>query len=240
MELIAEVEPTRSREKLERWIPPLRDLVDWVDVPESPLGVPRAHSIAVASYIQSVYGIPGIAHLRVTDVNIVGLKSLMGAAVLLGVRRVVLLRGDKPSEGNACSDLTPEEAVRHAKSHALGLVEVGLLVSARRELSDIEKRLSSRPDFVLVLNATPTRLRQVSSIASRAGVKIYPYVIVETPRNERLVRSMPKHVVRYGIEDVPRVVESIRGFVDGVVLSVPGDYEGLKMAAEALRDKLSG
>jgi len=240
LEIIAEVEPTRSREKLEKWIPPLKGLVDWIDIPESPLGVPRAHSVAVASYIQSTYGIPTIAHLRVSDVNIVGLKSLVGAAVLLGVRRVVLLRGDKPSEGSMCNDVAPEDAVLHTRSHALGLVEVGLLVSARRELPEVEERLSRRPDFVLVLNATPERLRAVSKVASRIGVRVYPYIIVETVNNAWLVKSMPKHVIRYGVGDVAKMVEQFEGYVDGVVLSVPGDYEGLKLVIERLRHEIKG
>jgi hypothetical protein len=235
LEIIAEVEPTRSREKLKRWVPPLRGLVDWIDIPESPLGVPRAHSIAVASYIQSVYGIPSIAHLRVSDVNVVGLKSLVGAAVLLGVKRVVLLRGDKPSEGSVCSNLAPEDAIQHARNHSLGLVEVGLLVSARRDLPEIEERLSRRPDFILVLNATPERLKVVSEAAARVGARVYPYIIIETPRNQWLVKSMPKHVVRYEASKVSKIVESIKDIVDGVVLSVPGDYEGLRLVAEKLR-----
>ncbi len=234
-EIIGEVEPTRSREKLEKWIPPLRGLLDWIDVPESPLGVPRAHSVAVAAYIQERYGIPGIAHVRVSDVNLVAFKSLVGAAVLLGVTRLVALRGDPPSEGGECGHLRPEDAIGLARSHGLGAVEVGVLVSARRAPAEISARLRSRPDFAFILNSTPQSLRSLVPEAQALGVRIYPYLVVETERNRWLTSRMPAYVPRYSLESVPAVASELEGLADGVVLSVPADYTGLAEAARLVR-----
>ncbi len=236
MEIIAEVEPTRSREKLESWIPPLRGLVDWIDVPESPLGVARAHSVAVAHYVEETYGIPAIAHLRTYDVNLVALRSLVGAAVLLGLKRIVLLRGDPPRSGAPCSSgLDPEAGIVEARTHGLGRLSVGLLLSARKSRSDIQRRLRSGPDFVFVLNAALPRLREIASEARRAGVRVYPYLIVETERNRYITSGMPDYTPRYKVREVLDVVKSLPGLVDGVILSVPGDYESLAIIAERLR-----
>nr|MEB3851143.1 methylenetetrahydrofolate reductase [Desulfurococcales archaeon] len=207
MELIAEVEPTRSREKLEAWIPPLRGLVDWVDIPESPLGVARAHSIAVAHFIEDRYGLPGIAHLRTQDTNEVGLRSLVGAAVLLGLRRLVLLRGDPPRGAAPCGGPGPEEGVAVAREHGLGRLEVGLLLSARKSPAEIRGRLSRRPDFALVLNATPQRLELVGGIARKWGVRLYAYMIVETKSNRWITGRLPPYTPRYTAEEAPEAAE---------------------------------
>jgi len=238
LELVAEVEPTRSREKLEKWIPPLKGLVDWIDIPESPLGVARAHSIAVAHYIQRTYSIPSIAHIRVSDVNRVGLRSLVGAAVLLGVKRVVLLRGDKASDAEACKDLSPEEALREVERHGLGAVEGGLLVSARKTPGEIEARISSKPSFILVLNATPQRMETVARIARRYAVRVYPYLIVETQANRWLIRQMPPYVPRYTSDGIVEIARKFAALSDGLIVSVPGDYEGLHSVVEAIRSNI--
>jgi 5,10-methylenetetrahydrofolate reductase len=239
MEIVAEVEPTRSREKLEKWIPPLRGVVDWIDIPESPLGVARAHSVAVAHYIEANYGIPSIAHLRTMDLNMTGLKSLVGAAVLLGLRRLVLLRGDPPSEGDYCSSgVEPEEGVEEARRHALGRVEIGLLVSARRSDEEIKRRLSAGPDFAMILNASRERLADIARLAARLDVRVYAYLLVETRRNKWITARLPSHTPRYTPEEAVAEAHRISSLVDGLVLSVPGDYEGMALVAERLKSTL--
>ncbi|MEM5873836.1 MAG: hypothetical protein QW065_03505, partial [Acidilobaceae archaeon] len=54
MELVVELEPVKSREKLEKRIKLLAEVADWIDVPDSPLGTTRFFSPIVSCFIKAV------------------------------------------------------------------------------------------------------------------------------------------------------------------------------------------
>ena len=235
MEVIAELEPTRSYEKLQAMMRAVEGLVDWVDFPEAPLGVPRAHSVVVATVVQRDFGLRAIAHVRVLDLDELALNSILGATRLAGIGRVVLLRGD-PGSGGTCRSLGPEEALRILRMQN-PQAEAGLLLSLRKGRELVRERLSAGADFYLVLNARgPGDLRWLSREASARGAKIIPYVIVETPANKRLLEESLPGKPRVPIGELRGYASQLEGVVDGILVSVPGDLRGLREALERLQD----
>lgn len=226
-----EIEPTRSRAKLERLAPPIR-AADWVDVPDSPLGVPRADSVTVACVVRCTYGAEAVAHLRVIDRNAVALRAAVGAAVLAGLRGVVFLRGDRPPGATYVEDLTPEQAAAEARRSYPGL-SVGLLLSIRHGPARARERLG-KADFYLVTNARGRLgdFEEVAREASRLGARLYPYVVVATPRNAHLVGGLRD---AWRLEEVPRAVEAYWGLAAGLLISAPGDFDALAEAVRAAR-----
>ncbi len=235
MRIIAEVAPTRSRDRLASMMARLRGLVDAVDVPEAPLARPGAHSIAVAHMVEHHFGIDAIAHIRLIDVNWTGFESLLGAALLLGVDEVVVLQGDPPLRGNPVDQISTEEAVRFVKekSRYSGL-RVGAVASLARIDAELEERMGIGADFYLVTRlSVPSQLdRPPIQEARRRGAEVYPYIVVATEKNRDLLARSLNPQLFAPVERVPGMVEELQGLADGVLISVPLDFDGL---VEALR-----
>lgn len=232
MELLAEVEPTRSSMKLSALASAAR-YADWVDVPDSPMGVPRSLSLIVAHILQCSHGLAAIPHVRVVDHNRIAIESIVGSLGIAGFRRIVFLRGDAPRGSSYVSDVTPEEAVEMVRMRYSGSIEAGLILSMRKPLHEISSRLA-KADFFLVLNAESywDRFEQASKEAKRVGAKLYPYVVVETPVNTNLL-SRAGVKAPWRLSQVKEAVEKFWGLVSGILVSVPGDPRGL---AEALKE----
>ncbi|GAB6148515.1 methylenetetrahydrofolate reductase [Stetteria hydrogenophila] len=232
MELLVEIEPTRSAERLSRLASAAR-LADWVDVPESPMGVPRSLSLLVAHKLQCSYGLAAIPHVRVIDHNLIAVKSIIGSLGVAGFRRIVFLRGDTPEGATYLNDVAPEEAAGMVRERYAGSVEAGLILSMRKPLQEVVKRLA-KADFFLVTNADYNweRYVEASREARRLGVKLYPYVIVETPGNQGLLERLGIRTP-WRLGRIREAVEKYWGLASGILLSAPGDPEGL---AEAVRE----
>ncbi len=232
MELLAEVEPTRSPMKLSALASAAR-YADWIDVPDSPMGVPRSLSLIVAHILQCSHGLAAIPHVRVVDHNRIAMESIVGSLGIAGFRRIVFLRGDTPQGSTYVSDVTPEEAVEMVRMRYSGSIEAGLILSMRKPLHEIYSRLT-KADFFLVLNAESywDRFEQASKEAKRVGVKLYPYVVVETPVNACLL-SRAGVKAPFRLSRVKEAVEKFWDLVSGILVSVPGDPRGL---AEALKE----
>jgi len=212
MEIIAEVAPSLNRDDFLKRLVKLKTFVDRVDIPEAPGGKAVAHSIA-AGVLAKQQGLEPIVHIRLLDVNKTGFKSLLGAACLLDLKYVVVLQGDPPAEGSPVRDVATEEAVVEVKKMGL---RAGALLSLRREY---EKRLEVGADFYLALHFNyRDQLRGLPR-------SVYPYIIVETPRNTSLIQRLRQTAVPP--QRAVELVEEIDGVVDAVVVSVPGDFETL-------------
>jgi len=227
LRVIAELEPTRNREKLLKRVKLLAPHVDAIDIPEVPMGRPIASAPVVAAHLSALYpGTSFIPHIRVIDVNRVGMLSILGGLAAAGVGEAVLLRGDRPVEGRVVEDLTVEEAARLAVERLRRRPSLGAMLSIRYPLPEIERRLEAPFSFYLVLRAFTSleKLREVSRAAHRLGKKLYAYLIVGGSNYEQLRRMLGDQPV-YRPQEAVEAAAALEGVVDGVLVSSPGSLE---------------
>ena len=241
MELVAEFEPVKSREELEARARLLEGVFDWVDVPDSPMGVPGGFSPIVAMAVKSASrGLRVIAHLRLIDLSRLAVESIIKSIRLTPIERLLFLRGDPPARrSTVVNDVTPEEAVELARRKLPGR-EFGLLLSLRKPLNDILSRLRRASDFYLVLNASEERLGLLKSVyeeARRLGSRIYVYVMVVTGKNSDIARATRARWFKPP-EAVAFATEQLRGLCDGVVVSAPRDFGTLVEVGRAIMRRL--
>ena len=221
-----ELEPARSgRVVMERALS-LVEAYGRVDVPDIPLGKPSVSSPVISSYLAGL-GADVIAHLRMQDHNMLSAKSIIKTLSYVGVRRILLLRGDPPRQGEPCSPYwQPEEAVGYARRYGL---EAGLLLSPRRSLEDIEWRIRVGADVYYVTRASPSTAERISRIAGlvrRSGSALAFYIVVSTGRNS-------EYLEQNSIPSVPvGMLGEFLGWAerlgaDRVILSSPGDGDAL-------------
>ncbi len=226
----------RSSDSIERLVPRLRGLVEAFDLPENPLGLPMPSSIPLSVFLSLGYGVSVIPHVRLLDHNELGLISLVQGLWLAGIDKVLLTMGDTPGIGRAlCGWGRSEEAVKWIKRYEPGM-KVGLIISLNYSFDRITERLGSQADFFYVMylsGKTMKKYEEVVREARRFGKKIMPYLIIRTKRNREVVEHLGQPYIN--IEDLEVWVAMLRGKADAIILSVPGDHQGLVEAVEISR-----
>jgi len=217
-----EVQPSRFRDKLEEQFVVIREVMDRVHIPDAPMGYPKASSLIIAS-LALAHGLKATVHLRTTDYSYVGFLNQIYGAYLLGIDRVLLLRGDPPYRGSVISDVSPEEGMRVIRSDdRLGGLKVGFILSLRYPLEKINERVSLKPDFVLVTHKSREKLFWLADIYE--GEKI-GYLIVKTSRNEELVGKLPQKEDICGIEKLADCIRESSVYLDSLLVSCPGEIK---------------
>lgn len=87
---------TRTLAKVRRFA----DRVDAVNVADCPMANVRMSPIALAHLIQRDTQVEAVFHLTCRDRNIIGLQAELLGAAGLGVRNILVLRGDNPERGD--------------------------------------------------------------------------------------------------------------------------------------------
>ena len=215
-----------------------QDFVYCFDVPESPLGYPGVNSVASCVYLKTKYGVCCIAHARLYDINTVALLSLAKAVETFGIDGLVLTMGDRPKIGSAVGELTTISAINYLrKSHYR--IRIGAILSLRYSLNDIINRLRIGADFFLVLRLdleTLDKYRKVYRFAKDLGKELYPYIIIATDSNRKLLTRINQPYIE--INEVEDFLNEIKYYVDGIVLSIPLEREKLRSILEIIRQVL--
>lgn len=221
LETLFELEPVKRLDELERRVERLDGLVDWVDVPDSPMGKPSISAPVISAWIRARAKYLGvIPHIRVVDHNLLAIKSITKTLALLGVNRVVYLRGDPVPDIKG--GIAPEEALGMARKYGLS---PGLIISMRRSVEEISERLSRGPDFALLLNLDTRKIDSLKQIRrGHSNVRLYPYVVLRTSRNRKVLSKVTTLTLSY--DEALELVSASKPYIDGVLVSSPGDFEG--------------
>ncbi|KSW12217.1 hypothetical protein CF15_05530 [Pyrodictium occultum] len=240
MRLLGELEPTKNPDKLALRVEKLAQAVDAIDIPEAPMGRPIASAAVLAAYIKAKYFIDVVPHVRIVDVNTVGLLSILGGLRAAGVEEAVLLRGDRPALGGTVEELTVEEAASIAAKRLHGSPRLGAMLSLRYPMEAIRSRLEAPLSFYLVLRANYSieRLAEVSKLARSLGKTLYPYVIVASKKNYEKLKMMLADQPIYSLDEAIRFAEKVKSYVDGLLISSPGDMDTVAEAAREIKRRL--
>ena len=169
--------------------------VDAIDVADNPMARLRMSPWAMSSRIQSEVGVETILHFTTRDRNLVRLQSDLLAVHALGIRNLLVLRGDPPQMGDypnatAVSDVKPSGLVRLIKEfnrgrdvagNAIGAptaftVGVALNLTARdphREAAVLDQKVRAGADFICTMPVyDPETLDRFLHIAGRLPLPI--------------------------------------------------------------------
>jgi methionine synthase I (cobalamin-dependent)/5,10-methylenetetrahydrofolate reductase len=229
--------------------------VDAIDVADNPMARLRMSPWATAARIQREVGLEAVLHFTTRDRNLIRLQSDLLAVHALGIRNVLVLRGDHPQAGDypqatAVSDIHPSGLVRMIKGfnggrdvagNAIGeptrfLVGVALNLAARdpgRELRGLERKLEAGGDFICTMPVFDPRT--LDAFLARSGALPVPL----------LVGVLPLHSARHAEflhNELPGMVvpEAVRAQMHD---ARDGRELGLRLARDllrAIRDRVAG
>jgi len=229
--------------------------VDAIDVADNPMARLRMSPWAMSSRIQSEVGVETILHFTTRDRNLVRLQSDLLAVHALGIRNLLVLRGDPPQMGDypnatAVSDVKPSGLVRLIKEfnrgrdvagNAIGAptaftVGVALNLTARdlhREAQVLDQKVRAGADFICTMPVyEPEALDRFFQIAGRLPLPLIVGVLplVSHRHAEFLHNELP------GLSIPSWVRERLRQASDP-------RQEGVRQAAEfieAVRARIGG
>jgi homocysteine S-methyltransferase len=210
---------------------------------------------ATAARVQREVGLEAILHFTTRDRNLIRLQSDLLAVHALGIRNVLVLRGDPPQAGDypqatAVSDVQPSGLVRMIREFNQGrdlagnsigdptqfVVGVALNLGARdlgREVRGLERKLAAGADFICTMPIFEPET--LDRFLSHAGALPVPMLVGVLPLHnarhaEFLHNELPGMVVPDGVRARLREARD-------------GRETGLRVAGELLReirDRVSG
>ncbi|WFO76006.1 5,10-methylenetetrahydrofolate reductase [Desulfurococcaceae archaeon MEX13E-LK6-19] len=232
MKILVELAPRKEIGELETILTSVKEYVDCFDIPESPLGIPAPNSIATGIYVKNVTGKCVISHIRLYDVNRTALLSLAYAAQLYGIDGIVLTHGDIPRSGVIVRDITTIDAIKLLEKEVPKL-KIGAIISLRYPFEDIVKRIDSGADFYLVLRLSKESIEKYMKVldaAEKQGVELYPYIIVSTEKNKKILEKIKQPSIP--LNELQGFLSEYRDLLHGVVFSSPLDLDGLIKSLE--------
>ena len=232
----------------------LRDAgIDAVNVPDNPMARLRMSPWAMSLRIQTEARLETILHFTTRDRNLMRVQSDLLALHALGIRNLLVLRGDPPQLGDyptasAVSDVKPSGLIRAVKQFNQGrdlagndlghptafLVGAALNMGARdldHELRVLEQKLRAGVDFLCTMPIF--EVETLDRVLNRVGTLPVPL----------LVGILPLHSLRhaeYLHNEVPGM--SIPSALRAVLRGAPAET-GVRLAADlvtSIRPRVQG
>ncbi|MEM2941006.1 MAG: methylenetetrahydrofolate reductase [Thermoproteota archaeon] len=238
--------PRKGVEKVFNTVLRAKDLVDAINVTDTPFGQPRIPGFVFAIMIKEKLGVEPIVHYKTVNMNLTGLKSGLYACAAAGVRRFLFMKGDNPAEGSLISDVSPENLSEWARKE-LG-VEVGLAMGWPISAEKIALRLSAKPDYVftqifLTVKDAERFHEMFDEAVEKTGWRppVYCTHLVRCEENLDTLKEVARLMgfeapsFKLGIDANVSFLRELEGFFNGFMISSPGGYEHAIKLAEALR-----
>ncbi len=230
--------------------------VDAIDVSDNPMARLRMSPWAMCARIQSDVGLETVLHFTTRDRNLVRLQSDLLAVHALGVRNILVLRGDPPQMGDypsatALSDVKPSGLVKLIKEFNQGrdvagnsigtptafTVGVALNLCAPdldKEAKVLERKIQAGADFICTMPIyEPEALDRFLEIIG--GIPIPVLVGILPLAGHRHAEFLHNELPGFAIP--PWVRERLRD------TRIDGRQEGVRIAEElltAIRSRVAG
>lgn len=226
----------------------VEDLIDGFNITDSASGMPAPSGTACACVLKKMY--PDKMMLPMLISNYKGPVELGAdalAAEAMGVDGMVPDPGDPPKYGNpirtkedgSCDMLSDPDEIREyrrstgpaedVRDHLRNNVEVsdvqfGCMLTARVPAEAAIGRIQDDWDFGFFLRleeSTVPKLKEIGAECKRLGKPLYPYLIVGTPKNQKILDRIgwPASAT---MDNVEEMVAELEGSVTGVIATCLG------------------
>jgi len=228
MKILHEFVPTRKFLKVAE---ETKDLVDGWNVTDSAAGRPAPSGTAVSCVLKTKY--PDKIVMPVFILHYKGPVEVGGlalAAEAVGLDGLVLSMGDVPKYGEPIKMLKNSEEAREflRKTVRIKNLKLGCLLTARRSVEAALARVRDAWDFFFFMRLEEKSLPVLKEIAKeckRLGKPIYPYFLVETPRNADIIKMIGWPVTAT-LNRAEEFAAKLEDHVDGIIVTCAGDPEG--------------
>lgn len=232
MELLLEVPPV-SRKFVENVVEKSRGIFDGYFIPCAPAGIPMMDCLTTGVYVLSRLSpeLKVYASLRARDYSLNHIVERALAAYEYGLSGLLVTRGDPPNYGDDCRDFTTENIIEFLRERNIR-VPIGLTLSLRFPTESILNRvLSSKPDFAVVLRYsrdTLYKLRELRTGISSARTRLHVFLLLGIGKNTSLFEKLKQPYIR--VEELSEAINELRNLADSIIVSSPNElYKAIEI-----------
>ncbi|HOK57125.1 MAG TPA: hypothetical protein PKV21_09315 [bacterium] len=239
----------------------INDLIDGYNITDSASGIPAPSATAVACIIKTKFPQKIVFPMLITNYKgPVEIGAVAKACESVGIDGMIPDPGDAPRYGFAirtrkdgnCEIIRdpqefeqfrrstgPAEEIRSFLRETIKVknLQLGCLVTSRRPTEDAIARIRDQWDFCFFLRldeASLPKLKELSLECKKLGKPIYPYFVVETPKNKKILERI-NWPATTTMENAVEFVKKIEGIVNGIIATCLGDVEGDKELLKILQ-----
>jgi len=239
----------------------IADLLDGWNITDSASGIPAPSATAVACTLKTKYPAKLAFPMLITNYKgPVEVAAVAKACEAVGIDGMIPDPGDAPKYGHpirirkdgGCEIITsqeefenfrrstgPAEEIREFLREVVKVnnLRLGCLITSRRPVEDAIARIKEPWDFCFFLRLDEQslpKLKEVSSECKKLGKPIYPYFVVETPKNKKILERIGWSPTTT-LEGAEEFAKKLDGVVDGIIATCLGDLEGDKRLLEVLQ-----
>lgn len=215
---ILEMQPTRFKDKFTKNLLYTKKVFKSIHIPDAPLGYPKA-SVLSLGFLAVNHGFSTTVHLRVIDYSYTGLLNMIYGAYIIGIDRILFLRGDKPSKGTVVKDVSPEKSIEMLRADPrLKKLKGGLIISARYPFDSITERLKINADFYVILRR---RKHVIEKIRDKSNSMLIAYFVIATENNKDYVfKNFPREDIVV-IDELNNIIDEYEYLIDQFLFTAP-------------------
>ncbi len=235
MRINVEIEPTSKKDKIIEFASSVKAYINEINVPDNPLGQPKASALAIAIFLKNL-GLKPVPHIKAADRNFYAIKSeILGAYYLFDIDSFLIVRGDTNSytKDEIYNKYKLETIVNKIKQdEKLSVIKIGLPLMNYQHIEErIFERINSKANFLVlpqIMNVKELN-EELLKLIKNHGKELHAYYLIETENNKSFLYELgliKGNEIRTTEEHVETILE-FEDYVDTLILSCPKDIKSL-------------
>jgi 5,10-methylenetetrahydrofolate reductase len=227
----------REIQKFTKRASELVQLVDGIHLTDSVLGIPRISSVTAANFIKGTGNPLTLScSVRVRDRNYTSICQFVSDAILIGVERVLVLKGDVPVDGSVDSGLKPSSVLKILyKEKYNSVIDFYLTIPAKvRCPSSIQKKIDAKPSaFVTQSIASLAELGEIVDLARSHKIPVVACIMVPSKNNQTSAEKIGLDWKEYQNNVVDFIIKA-GDLASEVLLTSPNSFQSALELLEKL------
>ena len=209
---------------------------DGIHITDSVLGTKRISPITAGEIIRNNNSnLEVTVSLRVRDKNLDEIEKFVNDAIKLGIKGILIIKGDPSNENPKNSGLIPSQVVKHLKD--LGFAEkidLFLSLAAKPNFDKIQKKIDVKPKgFFTQVIASIDQVTKIVDKLKLHNFKIIPIVLFPSQKNLKSAQFLKLDWSNYE-DNVLEFIKNIHNITGDVLITSPNDFNGVQMTLKKL------
>jgi 5,10-methylenetetrahydrofolate reductase len=216
------------------------DLVDGIHLTDSVLGVPRISSVTAANFLKTASNKVNVGcSIRTRDRNFISISQLISDAILIGVKSLLILMGDEPTQHSRLFGLTPSTTLEMVYNEKYNR-SIDFLMTLPNKIeneSSIRKKIDAKPSAFVTQSIQS--IHDLGEIADRIrpyNIPIIACIMVPSKENHLSAEMIGLDWKAYEGNPVDFVREAA-SIASGILLTSPNSFKSATGLLQELKNQ---
>jgi len=203
-------------------------LVDSIHVTDSVLGIPRISSVTAATLITNTGNPLALTcSIRIRDRNRTSVRQIVSDAILVGVKRLLILMGDDPTGEPNNPSLKPSDALKMLNFEKYNsLIRLGMAIPSKfGNLMSLQSKINAEPSFFITQCITSIKeLIEIKNAVEPHKIPIIACIMVPSEKNIKSAEWIGLDWTAYNQAPVD-FIKQAGDIVEEVLITSPNSFK---------------